>query len=152
MKTIDLNQTVGLLANIGVIAGIVFLVVELNQNNELLAAQGYAASTQIRLQHLEQVIGDHNVAGLVTRSNTGEQLTDEERLVLIFFYASTITGYQYSFSEFASGRVDRGPIGSDTWGLAFTAWPGLRDYWETRKIYYDPDFVRWMEQNVVNER
>ncbi len=38
MKKLDLGQSVGILANIGVIAGIVFLAVELRQNNELVVA------------------------------------------------------------------------------------------------------------------
>ena len=39
MKKIDLGQTINILANVGVIAGIVFLAFELQQNNELLGAQ-----------------------------------------------------------------------------------------------------------------
>ena len=39
MKKIDLGLTISILANVGVIAGIVFLALELQQNNSLLAAQ-----------------------------------------------------------------------------------------------------------------
>ena len=39
MKKIDLGQSITMLANIGVIAGIVFLAVELQQNNELLRVE-----------------------------------------------------------------------------------------------------------------
>ena len=38
MKKIDLAQAVTILANVGVIAGIVFLGIELQQNNALLTA------------------------------------------------------------------------------------------------------------------
>ncbi len=38
MKKIDLGQAVGILANAGVIAGIVFLGMGLHQNNELVVA------------------------------------------------------------------------------------------------------------------
>ena len=38
MKKIDLGQTISILANVGVIAGIVFLGFELRQNNALMAA------------------------------------------------------------------------------------------------------------------
>ena len=38
MKKIDLGQAIGILANVGVIAGIVFLGMELRQNNELVVA------------------------------------------------------------------------------------------------------------------
>ena len=39
MKKLDLGQTITILANIGVIAGIVFLGLEIRQNNELMAAE-----------------------------------------------------------------------------------------------------------------
>ena len=39
MKKLDFAQTASLLANLGVIAGIIFLGFELGQNNDLLAAQ-----------------------------------------------------------------------------------------------------------------
>jgi hypothetical protein len=39
MKKIDLNQGVNTLANLGVIAGIVFLALEINQNSEMMRAQ-----------------------------------------------------------------------------------------------------------------
>ena len=38
-KKLDLGQTITILANLGVIAGIVLLAIEMRQNNELLAAQ-----------------------------------------------------------------------------------------------------------------
>lgn len=38
MKKIDLGQAIGILANVGVIAGIVSLGMELRQNNELVVA------------------------------------------------------------------------------------------------------------------
>jgi len=38
LKKIDLGQAIGILANAGVIAGIVFLGMELRQNNELVVA------------------------------------------------------------------------------------------------------------------
>ncbi len=35
MKKIDVGQTIGILANLGVVAGILFLVVEIQQNTEM---------------------------------------------------------------------------------------------------------------------
>jgi len=39
MKKIDLGQTLTILANVGVLAGILLLVFELNQNREMMRAQ-----------------------------------------------------------------------------------------------------------------
>ena len=48
MKRLDLGQSIGILANIGVIAGIVFLGVELRQNNQLLTSQARTTRMEIR--------------------------------------------------------------------------------------------------------
>ena len=39
MKKIDLGQTIGVLANIGVLIGILLLVYELSQNRQMMKAQ-----------------------------------------------------------------------------------------------------------------
>lgn len=49
MKQIDIGQTISILASIGVIAGIVFLGLELNQNNRLLVADAVSTSLEARI-------------------------------------------------------------------------------------------------------
>ena len=46
MKKLDLGQSIGILANVGVIAGIVFLGLELRQHNELMEAEASMATHQ----------------------------------------------------------------------------------------------------------
>jgi len=153
MSKIDLGQTIAILANMGVIAGIVFLGLELRQNNELLDAQARTASTQVRLESQRLLIGDHNVAGLVSTLRQGEHLSNEDATVISFFYAHMITTMQYAYEEYASGRVPDRPIGSATWPLAFSGefmYPGLREYWEARRGMYGSEFTQWMDAHVVN--
>jgi len=53
MKKIDLGQTLNTLANVGVIAGIVFLAVELNQNNEFLELEARATLSEYSLEFVK---------------------------------------------------------------------------------------------------
>ena len=46
MKKINLGQLIGILANLGVIAGIVFLAFELEQNNQLMEAEARTAGAE----------------------------------------------------------------------------------------------------------
>ena len=39
MKNLDVGQTITILANVGVIAGIILLAVEIDQNNQALGTQ-----------------------------------------------------------------------------------------------------------------
>ena len=50
MKNIDLGQTIGVLANLGVLVGIVFLAIEIRQNNESLEESRNLAIAQANQQ------------------------------------------------------------------------------------------------------
>lgn len=67
MKKFDIGQTIGILANIGVIAGIVFLALELRQNNELLVhdaqrsrAQSFRENMGVMAENAEIYVKDLN--------------------------------------------------------------------------------------------
>ena len=82
MKKIDLGQSVSLLANLGVILGIVFLAVELRQNNALLAAESRATIVALNTEIWAKVIDTPDVAGLAVKDRSGESLTNAEELRL----------------------------------------------------------------------
>ena len=54
LKKLDLGQSIGILANVGVIAGIVFLGLELRQHNELMEAEASMATHQGGQESLAQ--------------------------------------------------------------------------------------------------
>ena len=56
MKKIDLGQTLNTLANVGVIAGIVFLGLELSQNNDILESHKLAALSSLRASGYQAVL------------------------------------------------------------------------------------------------
>lgn len=58
MKKFDLGQSLNTLANVGVIAGIIFLAYELNQNNEFLELEAKATRVQITLDGWERIASD----------------------------------------------------------------------------------------------
>ena len=58
MKKIDLGQAISILANVGVIAGIVFLAVEIQQNTSAIRSQSSIAVND-SLAHLNQALYDN---------------------------------------------------------------------------------------------
>jgi len=80
MKKVDIGQTITIVANVGVIAGIIFLGVELSQNSEtarLQAAQSYA-----NLSHeLDfRIVDDPSLIALFLMSPEDRTPADEYRL------------------------------------------------------------------------
>ena len=157
MKKIDFGQTIGLLANAGVIAGIVFLAIELRQNNELLEAEIRTIRHDFRSADYLLPLQHRDFANALIKRRRGEDLTEYETLIMNRSMAATLYNYEYVFTEYSLGRITSlpvavwqsdldGEIGSDP-----GYFPDLREYWEaTKNSDYDPEFVEWMEQNILN--
>jgi hypothetical protein len=73
-----LNQSLTLLANLGVIAGIVFLVLELQQNTEMMRAQSRADMSRDVGNLLSLHVNDPAYIDAMTRGMRGEALTEVE--------------------------------------------------------------------------
>jgi hypothetical protein len=93
MKKIDAGQTISILANLGVIAGIIFLAVELRQNTTAtqLMASG-SASAYIR--DLNNMLAENGeLAALIIKADESDSLSRTENLRMASFLSSTYVGW-----------------------------------------------------------
>ena len=154
MKKLDLGQTLGILANVGVIAGIVFLGFELRQNNQLMEAESRAARAERTTTLAEMVSSNLDLASAIAKVRAGETLSPSEEVLIYSFYIRRFRGMEAYFVEFQAGTVES--IDVADWKLIFgnDPWTTLSsiDAWNDYKAYLYDDFVQWMEENVVNER
>ena len=102
MKKIDLGQTITILANVGVIAGIVFLGVELRQNNEFMAADArfnlLSASTE---SYTIQAV-DPDIAAILVRDRNRELLTEVEDLRIQAYWTRLFRILEWLYFELPS--------------------------------------------------
>ena len=158
MKNIDLGQTIAVLANLGVIAGIVFLAFELQQNNELLAAQARAVRHEFRLSDYLLPMNNRDLASALIKHRNGDELTEYEQLLLDRSMSVNLGNFQFVYTEYQRGLIEESAISIDDWANSFDGtsllepghWPDMSDYWEATKHRFDSDFVEWMDENVVN--
>ena len=83
MNKIDLGQTITILANVGVIAGIVFLGIELQQNNELLSSQIRSTRVENRLSLVDRLFDNPEVIELLGKEESELTETEMDRLRLL---------------------------------------------------------------------
>ncbi len=154
MKKLNLGESLRILANVGVIAGIVFLAVELRQNNQLMEAESRAARNNRLTETPRIVSADVDLADVLVKAGNGETLTESEELRLLSFYVWRHRGQEAYFLEFQAGTVETIPV--DMWRTRFHSemWaaPPPSEMWSEAKPYLGDEFVRWMDENVVNER
>jgi hypothetical protein len=146
----SLSHAIQIVANIGVIAGIVFLAIELRQNNEVLTAEARLQRAQTRIDGLTEALNNPDlVRARLTDSRRGE-LTAEERYLLELFWEITLNRWQYVHGEMQAGLVDPGDIPVAGWKRTMSTYPSFYAAWEQAKsTAFRKDFVTWMEQNVV---
>ena len=158
MDTDKLNKSLTLIANLAVVAGIVFLAFELRQNNELLESEIRTIRLGVRTADFLRPLEHPQYGNAVIKKRHGEPLTEYETLILNRTMATTLYNYQYVFTEYSLGRVKINAMPIDGWRVGLDGeissddlyWPEMKEYWEIRKnLDYDPAFVKWMDENIV---
>ncbi len=142
MKKVNVGQAMGVLANVGVLVGILLLVYELSLNRQMMRAQtrNAIAETLVSLQ-LAQATSPE-LLQIVVKSNAGEQLTPVEhaglqRLWRAYFRYWENVNYQYrnglydDIEYFSQREAWREPLTSNAW---------VREFWCGRQDVQSPEF------------
>jgi len=152
VKKFDLGQSIGILANVGVIAGLVFLAIELQQNNELLAAQARIARHELRSNDANRAVFDNaNLPEIIVKAKSGQPLTATELYVIQRYHNQTMLNYQFVFIEYINGLLERQDIPDVAWRSEFDSYKtgSFADYWnENKDQFLRADFVRFIETEI----
>jgi hypothetical protein len=150
MTKINVGQAIQILANLGVIAGIVFLGIELQQNNALLGAEARASRAQVRIDTLDAAAGNPELLSAYLKLRAGQSLTPMEQLLTDIGTTRSLVVWQYVYGEFRAGLIDEADIPLENWRYVVSTRPELKVALENAGIVgLRPDFVQWMEENVV---
>jgi hypothetical protein len=105
MKNIDLGQTISILANIGVIAGIVFLGFELRQSQVVGRAQTQTAIADARRELSQSDIAGP-MAGILVRVTHDEPLSEEDEIRLRMWTDAWLRHYENVYYQNLQGLYD----------------------------------------------
>lgn len=133
-------------ANVAVLAGIVLLVIELDQNRDMMRAQTRHQIASGIVDLLLVPASNPQLADLMYRAETGGQLTPEERFqfnmrtnALLRYWEDVHYQYRvglYDETEFSKQR--------EAWRAALDRSIGMRDYWCEVRTLYSPEYMAEM--------
>ena len=154
MDADKLNKWLTLGANLGVLVGILFLAVELKQNNELLQAQAEFNYFQNRLTHTESLRVSPEYGDLLAKMDSGEDLSPSEQIRADAYHINTFLRWQYEFAGIQAGRLQIDEHFYEIWrrvsrGESVIPAPGCRGGWERQKHVLSPEFVEFMEAKII---
>lgn len=152
MKKIDLGKTISMLANVGVLAGIIFLAYELRQNTiatELGVAQGHFEATVTANQ---QMIAYPHLAELVAKTIEGGELSRVEELQLNNGYATQLRAWQNSHYQYERGALDEELWRGYSNMLADTLAndQNYLEYWRQRQDWFSSGFNEAVETMITD--
>lgn len=145
MKQFDLGQTVSIFANLGVIAGIVFLGIELRQNNDLMNEQQRFNRLSISTGTNTLIAANRDLAELrASAIQDLSHLTPADRIQLNALEMRVLRNWEWTFRELPMSEL---PVNS--WRRVSKR-PSWSEIWSERKDEFDPEFVQWIAQNVLD--
>jgi len=153
MKKIDLGRSIGILANLGVLIGILLLVTELNQNRQLTQAQTRNELSRGLTDLLSLTAGDHDLSDMVVRANRGEELTATEnyrlgtRSELVFRYWENVH-YQYRQGLYDESEFSRH---RDTMEAVLDSNSSLTSFWCGERMHYSVLFMGMIDELIEGE-
>lgn len=106
MKKLDINQAIATFANLGVIAGIIFLAVEIQQNNQLLRAEAISSVLETRIVRQELNLTNPNLVEITSKNRRREPLSENEEMLVIAMINRSLMGWQKDFFLFQAGILD----------------------------------------------
>jgi hypothetical protein len=145
MKSERISLWLSLIANFGVIVGLVLLVVELRHNTLATQAALYQESMSFARDHVELLLGDENreLAAIVFRGETDpDSLSPNELEKFILFTAWRMSTWETTFLNYDEGLLEERMWKSlDAWySSLLQRGPGYQKWWEVSKHGYDPPF------------
>jgi len=148
VDTDKLARWLSLGANIGVVAGLVLLVMELNQNREMMRAQIRHDLSMGIVNLLQTPASDEQLAGVLLRAYRGEELTDVEQFqfelrtnALLRYWEDV--HYQYRVGLYDETEFDRQ---RDAWKASISNSARTREYWCRVRTYYSPEFMKELDR------
>ena len=150
MKNLNLGQAITIFANLGVIAGIVFLALELQQNNEIMEEQRRFNRLSTVLDSHATIVENTALAELVVKLDEAPDplnptiLTPAERYQIIGYGMRILMNQEWQFRTLPREEL---PVASMRRKSKEAIW---RFMWHERKAEFDPAFVEWIESDVLN--
>ena len=152
MSELNFSEIVTLAANVGVLAGLIFLVWEIRQNNKLLEAQARYSLRQYRADIADTLMLPH-VLEATHKWARGEKLTDEENSTALMVALKIVELWEWQYGEYAAGMLKKSKLPIGAWGLWFYGkgpFPvPVSDIYYLRKSVLNEGFVTFFEENVV---
>lgn len=149
MNSSKINELLTLIANVAVVGGIIFLAIEIRQNNELLRSESRQA---LITNDVASLAANFQNADVFAKLVSDSDMSAEDQLRLSFMFALDLRNREFEYFQYINGLLDE-----QTW-LAYrhviliNHSTGLgRTWWdEIGRSIVDPDFAKLVDKLLID--
>ena len=149
MDSSKINNWLALIANVAVVGGIIFLAIEIRQNNEFLRSESRQTLVANDVTSLTANIENADVfAKLVSE----EGLSAEDQLRLSFMYALDLRNREFEYFQYTNGLLDEETWLSYRQVILLNHSAGLGKTWwdEIGRGFVNPEFAELVDELLAN--
>lgn len=150
VETTKLARWLSLGANVGVLAGIILLVIELHQNREMMRAQIRHELAMGIVDLLQTPASDEQLAGVLFRAHSGEELTAEEQFQFELRTNALLRYWEDVHYQYRAGLYDELEFARqrDAWAASLAGSRRAQDYWCRVRLLYSPEFMSELDKLI----
>jgi hypothetical protein len=148
-----LNRWLTLLANTGVLVGIILLIIELDQNRDMMRAQIRNEISRAELDMLASWSGDPALADAIVRANRGDELSAAEQFMVRTRSETVFRLWQNIHYQYRQGLYDESEFEASiaTFSQIMSRHPSLMDTWCQTSTMYSAEFAEHLQSLLPEE-
>ena len=154
MKLDGLNQWLTLVANFGVLAGLILLIIEIHQNTEMVRAQINQSRADTAMSEQQATYNSDHIPAMLAKVERGEQLSDEEMIRYVTYFRAFNRNQDNNLWQYNQGFLGeniprsirngvRNVIGGHELGITL---------WDATKHTYTDEYVAFVEDAIADLR
>lgn len=145
MRLPNFAEWLTIVANLAVVAGIAFLALELRQTNDLMESERRFNRLQISMAGNASFFENPLLNEAFRKARSGLELNENEEIALRFQMANVFTVWQWTWIELYG--TNEYPLSQ--YREAMRSDTAIRESWESRKSVLMPEFVTFVEKNII---
>lgn len=124
-------------------------MVELQQNTEILQAQARRDQLDARTASGDFIITNGELAEITFKASNGQELTPYEEYRFHGWAYQKFRNWEWQFDEYLHGTLSVDELPVVGWANNFETYPNLYDVWARSKASLSPEFVEFIDTNVI---
>ena len=147
MNKYALHRWLTLASNIAVLIGVVFVALEIRQNNDLMAAEARFNKVSVSRDAWQAIAENGDYADLLVRARRGEELSETDEYRATAHMMRYLVNMDWMYRELPTDSPERNYMQQSL--IASSTNPLFLRVWVDQKTWFSPAFVEMVEKEIL---